>query len=127
LKEGWHTFYYSNGTLDQKFFYTIVGTQHKWLRKMKYNKQGQLISDLRNVEKKLRISADKGSRYSVGDTMVLSVKIENPKYPYSEGLLGFFDEHLNALKDLEKVQYIEGNAEHEVTFHILMRKKGPLN
>lgn len=127
LKTGWHSIFYPNGKVNQKFFYLAEDGKDRWTRKKKYDTTGRLMSDVRFAKKQLRLQSVHGAPYNVGDTLVLKVKLENPKYPVTMGVLGFFDEHLNALRvPKDGVHYIQGNADHEVVFHVLMGKKGDL-
>ena len=59
--------------------------------------------------------------------MVLQVEIEDPKYPYTEGVIGYFDKYLNVLKTAKGGTPFILSTNHEFSFKILMKKKGPLS
>lgn len=127
LRVGWHTYYYPNGKIDQKFLYAKTkDNKDRWMRKQKYDTLGQLVSDIRFAKKELSVISEKGSNYSVGDTLVLWVRIENPKYPLTQGVVGYFDEYLNVTKNPTGGTHYFESSDHRIVFRILLRRKGPL-
>ena len=72
-----------------KWLYENVNGTEKVVRKMKYNKEGDVVSDFTFAPKKITLQIKNKMPYRVGDTLSAMMKIEDAKYKYSEATVGF--------------------------------------
>jgi major membrane immunogen (membrane-anchored lipoprotein) len=126
LRHGWHVLYHSNGKINQKTLYVNINGKEMATRKLKYSKNGELVSDFTFAQKRISLRVTKKGPYHVGDTLSAKMRIENAKYNYSEATVGFFDEYLNVLRyRKEDPIYYHGNENHEIVMRLLLTKPGP--
>jgi hypothetical protein len=126
LRYGWHMSYYPHGNVNRKWLYENVNGKEKVIRKMKYNKEGNIVSDFTFALKRITLHIKNQMPYRVGDTLLAKMKIENPKYVYSETTIGHFDDYLNVQKYEDgELFYYEGNKDHEMVMRLHLTKPGP--
>ena len=125
LRDGWHVLYYVGGGINQKTFYTNANGAEQAKTKLRYNKQGELISDFSFVEKRISLEVKNQTPYYVNDTLFMKIKIEDAKHSYCEAVLGHFDSNLNVLRAPEGDPItVSGNENHEIIMRVQLTKPG---
>jgi hypothetical protein len=123
LRVGKHLDYFEDiEKVESEIFYEIEAGKEKPIKRVKYNRFGQVIYESNLANFKTRIDLISAPRFP-GDTLKFRVKILDPRYPYTDAFIGNFDRYLNQL-DSVPVLFFGGTSNHEVHIAIPIEKDG---